>query len=171
MLYSTLIQLSIYWQSIFQATTWTNVGFSWIRISAIYPAKMLLVMLIMSNTEIRVRLHMFRITSTSQTKGAETSPVNTLRPMQNDHHFTDDILKCIFLNENVWIPIKISLKFVPGGTTNNIPSQVQIMAWRRPGDKPLSEPMMVSLLTHIYLTRTQGVDQWIICFYGRNLCV
>ena len=26
----------------------------------------------------------------------------------------------------------------------------QIMAWCRPGDKPLSEPMMVSLLTHIY---------------------
>ena len=25
----------------------------------------------------------------------------------------DDIFKCIFLNENVWISIKISLKFVP----------------------------------------------------------
>ena len=24
------------------------------------------------------------------------------------------------------------------------------MAWRRSGEKPLSEPMMVSLLTHIY---------------------
>ena len=24
------------------------------------------------------------------------------------------------------------------------------MAWRRPGDRPLSEPMMVSLLTHIH---------------------
>ena len=24
------------------------------------------------------------------------------------------------------------------------------MAWHRPGDKPLSEPMMVSLLAHIY---------------------
>ena len=29
------------------------------------------------------------------------------------------------------------------------------MAWRRPGDKPLSEPMMVSLLTHICVTRPQ----------------
>ena len=27
---------------------------------------------------------------------------------------------------------------------------MQIMAWLRPGDKPLSEPMLVSLLTHIY---------------------
>ena len=36
---------------------------------------------------------------------------------------------------------------------------VQIMAWRRPGDKPLSEPMLVSLLTHIYVTRSQWVNQ------------
>ena len=32
------------------------------------------------------------------------------------------------------------------------------MAWRRPGDKPLSEPMMVRLLTHICITRLQWVD-------------
>ena len=36
---------------------------------------------------------------------------------------------------------------------------VQIMAWRRPGDKPLSEAMMVSLLTHICVTRPQWVNQ------------
>ena len=29
------------------------------------------------------------------------------------------------------------------------------MAWRRPGDKPLSEPMVVSLLTHISVARPQ----------------
>ena len=34
------------------------------------------------------------------------------------------------------------------GPINNIKALVQIMAWRRPGDKPLSEPMLVSLLTH-----------------------
>ena len=32
------------------------------------------------------------------------------------------------------------------------------MAWRRPGDKPLSEPMMVSLVTHICVTRPQRVN-------------
>ena len=69
---------------------------------------------------------------------------NTLRPRQNGQHFPDDIFKCIFLNENVWISIKISLKFVPKGPINNNPALVQIIAWRRPGDKPLSEPMMVS---------------------------
>ena len=84
--------------------------------------------------------------------------INTLRPRQNERHFPDDILKCIFLNEIVWIPIKISLKFVPKGPINNIPSLVQIMVWRRPGDKPLSEPMLVSLLTHICVTRPQWVN-------------
>ena len=85
--------------------------------------------------------------------------VYTLRPRQNGRHFADDIFKCIFLNENVWIPIKISLKFVRNGPINNIPASVQIMAWRRPGDKPLSEPMMVSLMTHICVTR----PQWVKC--------
>ena len=84
---------------------------------------------------------------------------NTLRPRQNGRHFADDIFKRILLNENVWIPIKISLKNVPKGPINNISALVQIMAWRRPGDKPLSEPMMVSLLTHICDTRPQWVNQ------------
>ena len=66
---------------------------------------------------------------------------NTLCPRQNGHHFSD-IFKCIFLNENVWISIEISLKFVHKGPITDIPALGQIMAWRRPGDKPLSEPMM-----------------------------
>ena len=80
---------------------------------------------------------------------------NTLRPRQHDRHFADDIFKCIFVNENIWIPIIISLKFVSNGSINNIPALVQIMAWRRPGDKPLSEPLNVNLSTHICVTRPQ----------------
>ena len=72
--------------------------------------------------------------------------VNTFRPRQNERHFPDDILKCIFLNKTLWISFKFSLAFVHNGLINNIPALVQIMAWRRPGGKPLSEPMMVSLL-------------------------
>ena len=83
---------------------------------------------------------------------------NTLRPRRDGRHFPDDIFKRIFLNENVWILIKISLKFVPKGPINNIPALVQIMAWRRPGDKPLFEPMMASLLTHIWVTRPQWAN-------------
>ena len=78
--------------------------------------------------------------------------LNTLRLRWNKQHFADDIFKRIFIffNENVWISIKISLKFVPRGSINNIPASVQVMAWRRPGDKPLSEPMMVRLPMHMY---------------------
>ena len=59
------------------------------------------------------------------------TPVNSSSPGQNGRHFADDSFKCIFLNENIWIAIKISLKFVPRGPMNNIPALVQIMAWRR----------------------------------------
>ena len=83
--------------------------------------------------------------------------LNSLRPRQNRRHFADDVFKCNFLNENVWIPIKTSLKFVPQGPINTISALVQIMAWRRSGDKPLSEPMMISLPTHICVTRPQWV--------------
>ena len=86
------------------------------------------------------------------------SKINTLRPRQNGRHFPDDIFKWISLIENVWISIEISLNFVPMGPINNIPALVQIMAWRRPGDKPLSEPMMVKSLTHINVTRPQWVN-------------
>ena len=80
---------------------------------------------------------------------------NTLRPIQNGRHLADDTFKYIFLNENVIILPKISLTFVPKGPINNIPLLVLIMAWRRPGDKPLSEPMMARLPTHICVTRPQ----------------
>ena len=85
--------------------------------------------------------------------------VNTLRPRQNGHHFADDTFKYIFLNANVMISAKISLKYVPKGPINNIPALVQIMAWRRSGNKALSETMMVRLPTHICITRPQWVNE------------
>ena len=85
--------------------------------------------------------------------------LNTLRMRQDSRHFPNDILKYISLNENVWISLTISPKCVQKVRINNIPSLVQIMAWRRPGDKPISEPMMVSLLMHICVTRPQWVNQ------------
>ena len=84
---------------------------------------------------------------------------NTLGPRQNGRPFADDIFKCIFLNKNVRIPIKTSLKFVLKGPIINIPALVQIKTWRRPCDKPLFEPMMVSLPTHICVTRPQGIKK------------
>ena len=90
--------------------------------------------------------------------GWVTMVVNTLRLRQDGRRFPDDTLKRIFLNENVIILIKISLKFVPYGPINNIPALVQIMAWCRSGDKPLSEPMTGRLPTHICVTRPQWVN-------------
>ena len=87
-----------------------------------------------------------------------TSGFNTLRPRQNGRRFADDSFKRIFLNENVRITIKISVQFVPKGPINNIPALVQIMAWRRSGNKPLSDSLMFSLLTHIWVTRPQWVN-------------
>ena len=41
---------------------------------------------------------------------------NTWRKLQNGDHFSDGIFNCIFLNENVGIFIRISLKFVAKGS-------------------------------------------------------
>ena len=88
--------------------------------------------------------------------------VNTLRLRQDGRRFPDDTFERIFLKENVIILIKISLKFVPNGPIDNIAALVQIMAWRQPGDKPLSEPMLVRSLTHICVTR----PQWYVLVTG-----
>ena len=71
-----------------------------------------------------------------------------------------------FVNDNAWILLKISLQFAPYDRINNTPALVQIMAWRRTGDKPLSEPMMVRLPTHITSLglndiRTSFIDSFI----------
>ena len=79
---------------------------------------------------------------------------NTLRPRQNARHLPDDIFKCTFLNENVWISLKILLEFVPKVPINNIPALVLI-----------SEPMVVSLPTHICVTRPQWVNRFLNGLY------
>ena len=85
--------------------------------------------------------------------------LNSLRPRPTRRHFANNLFKRIRENENEWISPRISLKFVPDVQINNIPALVQIMTWRRTGAKPLSEPMMVSLPTHICVTRPQWVKE------------
>ena len=77
---------------------------------------------------------------------------NTLRLSPNGRLFTEDISRCIFFNENVWISIKSLFLRVQ---LIKFPTLVQIMAWRHPGNKPLFEPMLISLPTHICVTRPQ----------------
>ena len=66
----------------------------------------------------------------------------TLGERQNRRNVEDNIFKRIFLNGNCCVFIEISLRFVPKGPINNIPAFVQMMAWHRSGDKPLSESMI-----------------------------
>ena len=70
----------------------------------------------------------------------------TLRPRQNGRHFPDDIFKCIIMNVN-------HRQF-----PDNFTALVQILAWRRSGDRRLSEPMIIILLTQICVTRLQWVN-------------
>ena len=84
--------------------------------------------------------------------------VNTLRPGQDGRHFADDSFTCIFFNENWCILIKFSLKYVRKGPIDNNRALVQIMAWRRSGDKPLSESMMGKFGAHICVSRAQWVN-------------
>ena len=86
--------------------------------------------------------------------------INTLRLRQNGRHFADDIFKCIFLYDNFWILIEISVKYVPYGLIDNIAALVQIMTWRRTGDKPLSEPMLI-YCTGTYM-HNSAVTSWYI---------
>ena len=85
--------------------------------------------------------------------------INTWRPRQDGRHFADDIFTCIFFNENCCILIKFSLKYVCKGQIINNPALVQIMAWRRSGDNPLSEPMIINLPMHICVTQPQWVNK------------
>ena len=95
--------------------------------------------------------------------------INTLRPRQDSSHFPTDIFKYIFLNENVWIFVTISLKFVPKGSINNIPSLVQIMAWPWSGDKPLSGPILAFFID-AYMRHSASMS-WVypfICISEQN---
>ena len=91
-------------------------------------------------------------------KSVAMTQINTLRRRQNGRLFADDIFISIFLNENVWILINISLKFVPKGQIDNISALVQKMAWHGPGDRPLFEPKIVRLLSHLYMRNSASVS-------------
>ena len=46
--------------------------------------------------------------------------------------------------------LQISVKFILMGTITIEPALIQIMAWRRTGDKPLSEPMLASSVNVLF---------------------
>ena len=71
-------------------------------------------------------------------------------PRQNGCHFPDGSYKCIFMNENFCISIRISLRFVSRALIDNKSACVRVMARHRTGDKPLSEPMLTQF-TNAYM--------------------
>ena len=72
--------------------------------------------------------------------------VNILRPRQTGRHFADNSFKRIFMDAKFYMLIQISLKSVPKGPIDNKAVLVHVMAWRRTGDKPLSEPMLTQFI-------------------------
>ena len=60
--------------------------------------------------------------------------------------------------------LRFHRSFVYQCPIDNIPALVKIMAWYRSGDKPLSESIMIRLLTHICVTR----PQWVKWFHRRG---
>ena len=80
------------------------------------------------------------------------------------------IIQTTFSNGFSWVRmygfrLSFHWSFFLGGTINLIPALAQTMPWCRPGDKPLSEPVVVSLLTRICIARPQWVK------YDYNLLI
>ena len=127
-----------------QAIIWSNAGILLIGPSGTNFSAILIEIQTFPSKKIRYKMSSakccpFRFGLNVLISLCGASLINTLsRPRQNGRHFPDNILKCIFLNENIWISFKISLNVVLTGPINKIPALVQIMAWRRSGDKPWS---------------------------------
>ena len=120
-----------------------------------------------------LKLH-YRVENTLMVHGENTFMVHGNRQQSTLTHWGRDKVNAIwqttFSSAFSWMNMfefwfKSSLKFVPKGPINNIPTLVQKMAWRRPGDKPLSEPMMASLLAHICVTRPQWVNERVVTYF------
>ena len=91
--------------------------------------------------------------------------LNTLRPRQYGGHIPDDSYRYIFLHENVLNALRIPVKFVSRVQINNMPASLQIIAWRWPGNKPLSEQMMVNL--HLCIIKSQWVKSYYLFPFRR----
>ena len=69
---------------------------------------------------------------------------------QNGRHFANNIFKCIFVNEKFYVLIPISLKFASKGSIGNESALVQVMVWRRTGNKPLPKTKL-ALFTDAFI--------------------
>ena len=84
--------------------------------------------------------------------------INSSPPPPIPHPRPQDKMAAIFLNALPWIPIGISLKFVPKSWIDNKLALIQVMARRRTGAKPLPNQCWPDTLTHICGTRGRWVN-------------
>ena len=70
----------------------------------------------------------------------------------------DNKFRCIFLNENYIILVRISLKIVQWSPIDNKPALVQVMAWCWTGNKPLPEPRLTQL-TDTYMRHKEEMSK------------
>ena len=72
--------------------------------------------------------------------------------------FVDDVFKCIFLFEKIWI--WIPLNFAPKDPISNKSPLIQVLVWNWIGAKPLPKPMMALLNdAYIYIYISLGYDE------------
>ena len=98
--------------------------------------------------------------------------IDSESPRQNGHHCAYDTFKRIFLNENAWIVIEISLWFVPKGLINNMSALVQVVAWRRTCAKPLSNQLWLDyrrIYASFGLNELKEV-RWQLPFHCYSMC-
>ena len=88
--------------------------------------------------------------------------IMSLRPRPNGRRLADHILKHILFNENIWIAIKISLKFVRMSPIGN--ALVEIMTWRQIGIIKLLSESLVAWFTDAYIY----IHIYIYISLGRN---
>ena len=75
--------------------------------------------------------------------------LNSIPPGQNGRHFVD-VFRCIFVNQKCCVFDWNFTELFPKGPIENNAGLVSIMAWRRKGYKPLSEPML-AWFTDVYI--------------------
>ena len=95
--------------------------------------------------------------------------IETLRHLQNCRHFIDDI-QYIFLKGDVFILMRISLRFVPRSLMPNNVALVQVMPWHRTGHKPLPEPMMTQLTDEYMRHQAPTGNIAVSCVNRTRLC-
>ena len=89
------------------------------------------------------------------TKSSELKPslhiaMHSSTPGQNGGRFADDVFRWIFMNEKFCILIKISLKFVPKGSIDNIPALWQWLGANQATSHYLDHWVMIFFYWRIY---------------------